>query len=644
VSADGLWGAFLLAAYAALAGAAAARLCRPADAAPAAARHLAHLVYAVAGTIVVALLLGTVRLGTSPAALLTAAAGLALLVRRVRPPASRPTAGEQVVTPPWVGTVLGMAGGAIVWNAAHPWLGRDGLGYHLPEAVHWVHAGNPGATVTVNPGVAFGSYPLVDEIAHSVLLGLNRSFVPSMVWPVTMWLLLGASVWVLLEGVGVAPRLRGLAVGVVMSSPLVLVQIPGPNNDVPAVAWLVCGAALTDRAKHSIALAPPAALALALAAGTKTTSLPFVLVGAAVLLRNVVQGRGWSALTSAAAIATAAVSSVLAGLWAARNLATHGAPFWPTSRVPFGPELSPSQQAVSDSFLERPGLTLEGRGDRYRKTLGGLGAATGAFLVLSVAVRARPVRSWGALVALGLLVWSLSPSTGVSDDPFYAQAIVGTLRYLLPPLVAGVCGLALVTTVETPWATRVASIGLVVGLGLNLWLAFTDLGAPAIPAPSYLMGGAAAGSLVGLLLARVAPPGPRPTAVPAALVASAAVMVLVAVVVASDGFVARHVDAYERAPASLRWVEDHADPDATVLMWPSTNAMYAGDEVSREVALLPTGASCPQLHERLAHELLVVGPGFLEMPEQLHGCFRTLRPLFKDGAEVVFGPGSVPSG
>ena len=637
---DGLWGASLLVAYVAILGLGTGRLCGPHTDVPPVARVLARVVYGVAATIALALLLGTVRLGTAPAALLVAATVLLLLARRLPRPSGAEVSTDRAGTSPWLGILVGIACGAIVWNAARPWLGRDGLGYHLPEALHWVHAGNPGATVRVNAGVPFGSYPLVDEIAHSALLGLSGSFVPSTVWPVAMWLLLGGAVWALLDGLGAGAPARVLTVAVVLSSPLLLVQLGGPNNDLSAVAWLTAGAALLVRSQASLALAPPAALALALAVGTKTTSLPFALVGAALLVRTVVRARGWAGLATRAAASTTAVSALLGGLWAARNLHTHGAPFWPTSRFPFGPELSPSQQAVSDTFFDRPGQTLEGRGERFREALGGLGAGTGIFLLLSLALRRRRLLGLAALVVVGLVVWAASPSTGVSDDPFYARAIVGTVRYLLPPLVAGVCGLGLVTTVGRRWATVTASLALLVCLVINVWLAL-DIGVPTLPDPSYRMTGALAGGTIGVLAGLRRPPAGRMGA-PTVLATACAAVAVVATVCATDGFVARHIEAYERAPGTLRWVEAHAaGVDSTVLMWPSTNAMFAGDHLERPIELLPVVESCDQLLRRLEHELLVIGPGVQALPGHLRGCLLAARPLFNDGIGAVYGPAAL---
>ncbi len=251
-----------------------------------------------------------------------------------------------------------------VWLVRHPILGADSMIYHVPEVIEWVHNGRPGSVSELFPGYPVGAYPVTNEVLLEWSSAISRSFVPVMLWaPVTLALLATAG-WTGLRSLSV-PRLpAGLAVlTLCLTPPLTHWQKNGAHTDLPALAWLVCAAALCAASVGRPKLVTAVVLAAALAVGTKTTTLPLallVLVIAAVIHREHLRAL-WRPLALACGVGLA-----VGGYWYLRNLVLHGSPLWPFVATPWGdpvPEvIAPSGEVVEQvytRFLDTPGRTIE---------------------------------------------------------------------------------------------------------------------------------------------------------------------------------------------------------------------------------------------------------------------------------------------
>jgi hypothetical protein len=173
------------------------------------------------------------------------------------------------------GAVAGALAGWAAWNLYRPEVGTDGIYYHLPEVVAWVHNGQPGSDLTIHSWLHVGSYPVANEVLLAWSMGLSRSLVPLGVVNVVLVSLVGVGAWVALRSLGVAPFVRWLAVAAMVTVPFFARQVDGPANDVPALAWLVCAAGLAAAARERPALLCPMLIAAGLAIGSKTTALGF---------------------------------------------------------------------------------------------------------------------------------------------------------------------------------------------------------------------------------------------------------------------------------------------------------------------------------------------------------------------------------
>src|SRR5207244_244732 len=77
--------------------------------------------------------------------------------------------------------------------------------------------------------------------------------------------LMSAAGWLGLRRLEVAPLIRTLALAALVLGPLLIVALPQPGTDVPALTWLICCAALAATSRERPALLVPAILALGLA-------------------------------------------------------------------------------------------------------------------------------------------------------------------------------------------------------------------------------------------------------------------------------------------------------------------------------------------------------------------------------------------
>ncbi|MEA2613751.1 MAG: hypothetical protein QOI52_1710, partial [Chloroflexota bacterium] len=515
-------------------------------------RALVAATLASAAAVAEALALGLFALGgstlaLSAAALLTWAAARALLPEprlRISVELVAWWRGLGALQKAGLGALLGAGAAWTAWQLRYPALGFDTVVYHLPEIVLWIQHGTPGSIETLIPDQPVGNYPLTAEVTLAWAMGIARSFVPLTLLPWAWLVLIAGAGWAGLRALAVGPPERGLAIAALCTSPWLLAwQSNGTITDPAALAWLVTCAALCALSRAHAPLLAPALLAGALSIGSKTTTLPWVLLVLAIAF--------WPArarlrsLARPLALALAA-SLAVGGVWYLRDLVTHGSPFWPIVAAPWGDPIPKSIAIVDTSFLDRLGPTIDRIGQDYLDRFGGgiVLLAGGMLAVAAAGFRDRRVRWASLFVALGFLLWARAPVTGVPAETRLDGVIFSTTRYLLPVLAGAAVALALAASGRGAGAL-LARVVLAAVVVVNLVQTF-DLGFPLAPSAVTPLVGAAAGALVALALGVAAgahlhprrlrlAPSLRPAA--GALVAAAVACLLA---IPAAGYLAHH--------------------------------------------------------------------------------------------------------
>ncbi len=594
--------------------------------------------------------LGLVGLGATPAALFLAAAMVWLGARALlRASGGRVPVCAQLTR--WWGALglpgrlgRGALGGVLVaylvWMLRHPGIGLDGLADHLALPVQWVHDGRPGSVVTVNDAFAFGSFPITHEVLVAWLVGLAHTLVPAMLATPATLVLLVASVRVGLGELDLSPRLSWLAAAVAATLPIVVVQLPGPNNDLPAAAWLVCAAALVAASwRRSPLLLAPALLAAGLAIGTKAT--PALLLGivvAAGLWRLRDQRAAVAAPRVALSICAAVVVALLSGgFWYLRDLVQHGSPLWPLQAFPGSDPVPAPLRAIDPSFLTHFRATLHGRVGMYLQTLAGGTVALGG------AVLAPLWAGWRAFAAAtcvlaALLLWAASPYTGNWNNTALA---LGATRYLLPCLLAATVAVA-VAGRGREWPSL-----LILGVAVALNLARgANLGFPAAPAAVTLLLAGAAGAVVTLGAGRLrrigSPARVRRVASPLLLLAVAAAS-LAALLIPVGGFMAAHAGTGQADAGLVRWLESRAEFDRgrePVAIAPAAIASLTGARLAHPLVVLGPTEDCATVARRRRSGWLVLETGGAADPyaAPIRACLAGLRPVYAAAGLEVYAP------
>ncbi|MGI8946097.1 MAG: hypothetical protein ACR2GL_07670, partial [Thermoleophilaceae bacterium] len=451
-----------------------------------------------------ALALGLAGLGSSPVALPAAAAATWLASLRLPAPSPSPALELRA----WwsarerAGRVLtGAAAGAFLalcaWLLRYPYVGNDGVTYHLNTVLDFVQSGTPTDLVASTYAFPTANHPLTNELLLSWPIAIARSFVPATLWTPLALLLAALAAWVGLRALGVGPRVRALAVAALCLLPLNLEHLGEPNSDTPALSWLLCAAALAAGAGRHPRLLVPALLAGGLAFGTKTTVLwPLaVALGAGAYL-----ARGDLRRLAPALAAAGTVALLVGGYWYGRNLVDHGLPFWPFIEGLGSDPLPRLLELFSYSFLDRPRVTLEGRVGEYLETLAGAAPLIVAALVLPLLVRRRELLAAAGVALVALLLWASAPITGLGDVVGLEQFSISALRYLLPAMAAVVLVVALVARAGGPVGSLASGV-LALAVAWNL-VAAARLGFPFLPGLGTLLTGALLGGLAALLVSR----------------------------------------------------------------------------------------------------------------------------------------------
>ncbi len=599
-------------------------------------RPVVAAVAAVAGAVLEALALGLLELGGSAPALLAAALATWVAARlAVRAP---PGAGVTEELAGWwrsanpavraaagAGTVLPL--GWVAWQLRHPYVGIDGLTYHLPLASGYAESGRAGALTPVLDGLPVENYPVTNEVVVSWALGLSDSWVAASVWTPALVVLLVAAGRLGLRELGVPARTAWLAVAAFVTLPAAATQLGGPLTDVATLAWLAVAGALAAAARANPRLLAFAVVAAGLSFGTKTTGsviLAVVLVGAAWMLRD--RLRPLARPLGLAALAALGVG----GVWAVRNTALHGSPLWPLVASSFGDPVPSALVPFEASFLSHPREMLHGRVAEYLQVLGGGAVLLGAGLAAPLLGRSRASVAAGALVLATALVWGLAPYTGITSDTSLA---VGAVRYLLPCLA--VCCVALGLAARDAGPGVRAAVDVLLGLAALLSIARTaDFGFPFVPGAGTVIVlvvlGALLGAAAGLLVARMPPPRVLRVGIRVALGALAAA----GLAAGAGGYVERHVavglpDGGLLAAALAR--PEFADGRFPIAMAPALNALVAGDRLAHPVGLMPGGTSCAEVRRRRRAGWVVL-QRLPPTPQyrRLAACLRGDRPVFSD--------------
>jgi hypothetical protein len=608
---------------------------------------LAAAVVAATAAILECLGLGLVGAGSNALALAVAAGLTVVAAHRGIPSPTGPSLPARLLQrnnemSSWVGRALaGAVGGLLLallaFDLQHPFVGLDGVAYHLAEIADWVHSGHPGAIVASIPGVPTGAYPLTNEVLLSWGMGLAHSFTPVAVWATTTLGLLLAAGWLGLRRLGVSRPVAVLALAALVAAPDFATELNTPMNDGATLMWLVVAAALAlaavpDRPR----LFAVAVLAGALSIGTKTTGAPLVVL---VLVLAGLRMARWSR----PALALAAVAGVVAGgTWYIRNLINHGSPFWPLLPGPFGDPVPSALVPADVRFISRPLATLHGRLHDYERIVAGnLLLLAGGF---SAALLARTRLVVAASVATGasMLIWADAPFTGIGRDPAGDLSLAVT-RYLLPGVACGALALALAARsgrLRGRLAVALLGAALVWSLYQSAQLPF-----PTLPSSARLV----AGALVGAMACALAPALLRVRR--AWLAAAAMVLALAcagALAVAAPGYVERNAstDTTFAAPL-LRWFStqpafrDGSDPIATTA---PRIGLLAGAQLRHGLALIGEHEPCAAVRARERHGWVVVldFPTFLIkfFPRSSAGaCLAGQRPLFVSGEFRVYRAG-----
>ncbi len=601
---------------------------------------------AVSATVAVssALVLGLIGLGASPPALALAALGAWAGARRWVT-VGAPSAGEQLRT--WwssltpVGRIAraALAGaflGYLVWLLRHPAIGFDALADHLALPVDWVHNGRPGSIVAVNDGLPFAYFPNVHEVLLTWLTGLARTLVPQTLLTPAALVLLGVSVRAGLGRLAVPPLLSWLAVGVVTSIPLVVVQLGGPNTDLPGMAWLACTAALAAGAARQPRLLGFGVVAAGLAVGTKTTTVVLAVLSLALAAWAVRDSLRREAVWLVSAFCVAVLTG---GFWYLRALFDHGSPLWPLSSTAWGDPVPPGLRAIEPSFLAHIRATLRGRvGDYGRALAGGLVVVPAAVLA-PLWVRRRTT-IWGALVVAGaVLIWAASPYTGNWRS---TQLALGATRYLLPSLLAATVAVALAGREARTAALAVLGLAFAIDLDRSL-----SLGYPATPGVGSVALGAvlAAGlALVAPWLARAARERDKPTRSRAAVAFAVAVLgvaALGALLVPVNGYLEAHAETGEFDSALIRWFngrEEFRSGHQPIVVGPVDVAILAGAHLSHPLYPLGSLGGCAGALRTIRGGWVVLerDPAAPAAIAPWQRCLAGHAPVFAGGGFIVY--------
>jgi hypothetical protein len=608
-------------------------------------RAVGAFVLGTTAAVAEALVLGLVSLGSDPLALTVAAVATFLAIVALVAPA---TPGSGVLLQErWaalsrherigLGSAAGVALLLVGWPLAYPLIGFDGVAYHLPEIAGWVHSGNPGSIEAVSYLFPFANYPITNEVALTWSMGIARSLAPLVVWPQLLFLATVGAGFVGLRTIGASRGPSLLATAAVVSTPIVVMQLGTPSSDLAALCWLVCAGALAAGVCQRPGLALPALVAAGLAAGTKSSTIPLLLL---LVTLTAVRARAQLEARPYPALAGLVAGMGLGGAWYLRNAVTHGSPLWPFGSFPAGDPLPHVWRLIRPSLLSRPRATISPRVTDYLDALAGALPLAVAGSLAWLLERRRATAIASTACAGAILVWAAAPSTGQPHTPVFDANVVGTTRYAFPAIAAAAVSLAIVAAGRGR-VRRIALALLVAALAWNL-VRDVELGHVFLPYAWAILGAAGVGALAaafrphwqlaGRVWVQVALAG-------AAAVAAGAVLDL-----GAAGLLRRHIRTAPLLPgvALARWAERQPgfDDPGTVYFAGGMPGQLTGERLQHRLVLVPAGEPCAALRSRVAHAPVVVEG---QRTAKLLGvrtpaaCLARLRPSFVAPNVRVYG-------
>jgi hypothetical protein len=325
-------------------------------------------------------------------------------------------------------------------------LGPDTLWYHLPQAARFVQDGSITHVQFFETGAGTAFYPASSGLFHAAgMVWLDGDLLS--VFLNYGWLALALlAAWCLGRPYGFGgATTTGLAV--LLATPIMVETQPGgAYNDIVGLALLLAAAALIVNGGTTGAPGALAAVAGALALGTKLSlvvPLAALAVGAVVISpvgRRARLAAGW-----------AAALLVLGGLWYVRNLFAFGNPV-PALELDVGPLSLPSPPLTNLTYslvhyLDVPGVWsntfLPGLRDGYGPVWWLLLALAAAGMVgAALAGRTRAERMLGVVAIVSAIGFVFTPQgLGTDSDPVFFKF---NLRYPTPALALGLVLLPLV--------------------------------------------------------------------------------------------------------------------------------------------------------------------------------------------------------
>lgn len=465
-----------------------------------------------------------------------------------------------------------LAAARLFRGLAAPPLAYDALTYHLARAATWVQTGAQDRFIAPDAWGYCTFYPAAGDALWAWAMLATHDDLLLAPAGALLWLAAVLGTYAGSRALGAARRAASLAALALGAAPCVLPHLAASYVDLPALAWLLNGFALAAVHARSGRRAPAvlAAASLSLAAATRSSALPWLVLGLATIA--VVEARrqspaGERARTIAACLAAALLAApTYLGTWA-----DTGSPFYPLavrildipvfpgndeflwvhSGAAFGLERLPPLQIaaalfVPDPTAESPHLNL-GPVAPLLLLLGTLGAAR--LLRRGPRAPAALALAIAAAVASGTFLWE--GSAGFLAVPFWLDKVG---RFLMPGLALA---LVLGAVVSSPLANAVR----IAAIATGLWLSFPQgWSAPDTAATARIAAVLVPALLVGLASARALAGHGRPC-----LAGGFAILVLLAAMSAVPMFradaryptwaAASRGDAFDLHPANRRSLE-----------------------------------------------------------------------------------------
>jgi len=476
-----------------------------------------------------------------------------------------------------IGAVAAVAGARFFRALGSPPLGWDDLTYHLVKAAHWVQAGGFAGFRAPDAWGAYSFLPVTGEVLWSwALLPLHGD---ALLAPAALgvWALIPLATYAAARELGGGRSPALLSALAVAAMPAALAYVGSAYVDNVTLAAFLLGAVFLVRAVSGRASETSLALAgLALAAGTKLTALPILLLGGAVLVVSLVCHRpaGRRRLVFLAACGLAATVAVPSY---ARSWIERGSPIYPFGVRVAGVELVTGNletERVTEELVQHAAVRLSTLDALWflvsrPAPLGGfLNPGIGAVVLLLLAVPAvgrlgpgdglAGIFLWGsALYLLGLFL------SGAMEVVRTTVMVTTAGRYLTPTF--GALGV-LASRIDGRLPRGLWSVAIVAGVLFALPGGWSVAGAEATVLVALLV---AAGAGCGLALARL--PGRR-----SPLVGLLVGLVVVSGVIAGvDAVRGRFRDAVYEAAAD--WVDPayqiHALHPRYASAWPLWQAV-----------------------------------------------------------------------